>query len=359
MLPSTQTIWRTRILAAGIVASAGIGAVCADSAKRDDAAAPMAQWLVINRSISASSATWHTWRVDYRLRNQSNKAISLAPGEFQAQVEGFVSNSRVPTHSTARPARQALTGFKLTSAVAEIIPSGDESRRCRERLTAQAWPAALGAEPPPKPVAGDIEISPGDVLCVRLQLAHEHFLYGPYDALLGRRDVVLKLAAADIHDVLPLDDDRRVARSIPAWPSIESAPAEQRDRRTYLSPPESLHLSAHVPGRQSYQFAECPVQYATKMRLRYWYLIAPGTEGECRSRLIQYREAPSAWKILSEGEQEQSLTTVGRWTCVERVFRTEPEATSLRLEFRVLGDVGELWVDDIALEPVDEDRNRP
>jgi hypothetical protein len=44
---------------------------------------------------------------------------------------------------------------------------------------------------------------------------------------------------------------------------------------------------------------------------------------------------------------------VGRWVHVERIFRTEPEATTLALDFRIVGaDVGELWIDDVLLEPV-------
>jgi hypothetical protein len=90
------------------------------------------------------------------------------------------------------------------------------------------------------------------------------------------------------------------------------------------------------------------------MRLRYWYLIAPGTEGECHARISQHRDA-SIWKALPEGEYEQCLKTVGRWVRVERIFRTEAEATTLMLEFRIVGsDVGEMWVDDVTLEPLDE-----
>jgi hypothetical protein len=48
------------------------------------------------------------------------------------------------------------------------------------------------------------------------------------------------------------------------------------------------------------------------MRLRFWYLIAPGTEGECRARLGQYKDTPTTWKVLTEGTHEQYLTTVGR-----------------------------------------------
>ncbi len=51
------------------------------------------------------------------------------------------------------------------------------------------------------------------------------------------------------------------------------------------------------------------------------------------------------------------MKTVGRWTKVERIIQTESEATTLRLEFQIVGEteVGEMWIDDVSLEPVDCD----
>ena len=48
------------------------------------------------------------------------------------------------------------------------------------------------------------------------------------------------------------------------------------------------------------------------------------------------------------------MKTVGRWTKVERIIQTESEATTLTLEFKIVGetDVGEMWIDDVSLEPV-------
>ncbi len=85
------------------------------------------------------------------------------------------------------------------------------------------------------------------------------------------------------------------------------------------------------------------------MRLRFWYLIAEGTEGQCLARVAQYRDTPTAWKVLAEGAHEECLTTVGRWVKVERVLRTEPDATTLALDFRISNsDIGEMWIDDVS-----------
>jgi len=108
-----------------------------------------------------------------------------------------------------------------------------------------------------------------------------------------------------------------------------------------------------VPGNQYYRFPERPVRYSTRMRLRYWYFVAAGTEGDCRAHVAQYKETPSAWKGLSHSDREECLTEVGRWVRVEHVFRTEPDATTLALDFKITGsEVGEMWIDDVSLEPV-------
>src|SRR5262249_32031170 len=127
-----------------------------------------------------------------------------------------------------------------------------------------------------------LSLAPGDTLRVRLRLVHQHFLYGMYDPLLGRRTLDLRLGSVVLHESLPLDREHHVAQAPSTWTSI---PEEHRDTRQFVSPPDSLHLEAHVPGNQYYRFPEQPVRYSTKMRLRYWYLVAPGTEGECKARI--------------------------------------------------------------------------
>ena len=58
--------------------------------------------------------------------------------------------------------------------------------------------------------------------------------------------------------------------------------------------------------------------------------------------------------MLNNGLIEQCLKTVGRWTKFEGVIQIEAEATKLTLEFKIVGDteVGEMWIDDVSLEPV-------
>ena len=174
-------------------------------------------------------------------------------------------------------------------------------------------------------------------------------IYGDYDPLLAVRKVKLTLGSSVVQDVVALDQEQYVAHPKINWPD---PPEDRRDSHHALSGPDSLHLEAHVPGHHYYRFPGCPVRYSTKMRLRFWYLIATGTEGECRVRVAQLKDTPTSWRTLHGGGYEQALRVVGRWTKVEHVIRTEPDATTLTLEFQIAGDtdVGEMWIDDASLE---------
>jgi hypothetical protein len=296
---------------------------------------------------------WVYWRVDYLLRHDGPTALVVAPGEIAAEVDGWVSNSRCPGHARPRRSSLAMAGPAALSATADVLAAADETRSCRERATLQVWPVAETTPGPPataEPSA--LHLAPGATVRARLLLEHQHFLFGPFDPLLGTRTLVLRLGPARLQDSLPLDREQAVVQAPSTWHAL---PADRLDTRQFLSPPDSLHLEAHVPGNHIYHFPEQPVRYGTRLRLRFWYLVAPGTEGECRARIAQFRDAPTSYKALADGALEEPLPIVGRWVHVERVIRTEPEATTLRLDFRILGDaeIGECWIDDVALEPLD------
>jgi hypothetical protein len=301
---------------------------------------------IVERSVTQDQGSW---QIDYRLRHEGKTGIIVTPTEMLAKIEGWVSNSRIASHATPRWSSVVISGASGPSAAAEVITAADESQRCRERALLKVWTddGPPGATTEHQPI---LSIAPGAAVRVRLRLEHQHFLYGDYDPLLGHREVELRLGDSVVRDVLPMDREQHLAQPKYTWPA---PPEDRRDTRQFISAPDSLHLEAHIPGNQYYRFPERPVRYATKMRLRFWYLIAPGTEGECRARIAQYKDTPTAWKVLSEGGYEQALTTVGRWVRYERVFRTEPDATTLALDFRISGsEVGEMWIDEVSLEPV-------
>ncbi len=320
---------------------------------RINPAPALARLAVVERVLAQDQGDW---QVDYCLRYNGPTRLVLPPAEVGARVEGWLSNSKVVVHANPRRAEAAVAGESGPTAFAEVIASPDESRRCRERVVLRLWsgPASgvsaspRGADPEP---LGTVSVEPGGLLRVRLRLEHQHCLYGDYDPLLGRRELELKLGAATFRDALPLDREQYQARPRDTWPE---PPDDHKDTRHFVSGPDSLHLDADVPGNNYYRFPERKVRYSSRMRLRFWYLIAPGTEGEFKARIAQYRESPNAWKVLSDGGSELTFKAVGRWTVVEKIIKTEAEATTLALDFRITpSDVGEVWIDDVSLEPLD------
>jgi len=312
------------------------------------------------------------WVIDYRLRHTGQTGVIITPEEFGVKVEGWVSNSRVASHAVPRWSSLVVSRSLELSAVSEVNGAVEESQRCRERLVVSVWTEDQGqARPSPGARAGvgsaasptgvlmsaepatvlPLSLGPGATMRVRLRLEHQHILYGDYDPLLAVRAVELTLGSAAVRDLVPLDREQYLAQPKFTWPE---PPEDRRDTRHAVSGPDSLHLEADIPGHQSYRYPERPVRYNTKMRLRFWYLIAAGTEGQCCVRVAQYKETPTSWRMLHAGDFEQCLKTIGRWTKVERTVQTESEATTLALEFKIVGEieVGEMWIDDVSLEPV-------
>jgi hypothetical protein len=346
-----------------------------DPARADEAG--VSPFEVVSRSIVQDQGDW---QVDYRLRHVGPSGLTATAEDVSIHVEGWVSNSRIPGHAVPRKLSLTTSGPAGLQGVADLITSDDEEQRCRERAAVRIWAEDVAGNPAGRALSSEgnrenpgqsqghddagtsaptLSLAPGMTFRVRLRLEHRHVVYGTYDPLLGLRHLELAIGAARLSDVLPLDREQHVAQ--PARNAFE-IPDDRRDTQYYLSAPDSLHLAAHIPGNAFFRFPEVPVRYGTKMRLRFSYLIAAGTEGTCRARITQYKDSPIAWKVLADGRREQVLPTVGRWTQVEIILRTEFDATTLALDFRIEGpevEAGELWIDDVSLEPLGAPRLDP
>jgi hypothetical protein len=323
---------------------------------------------LVDRAVTQDQGAWI---IDYRLRNAAHTGVIITPDEIGLKVEGWLSNSRVASHAVPRWSSLIITGHVDSTAFSDVINAVDESQRCRERLTISVWgerrsrsdssssskrvETPTTATSPPTGSASVplslVSLGPGDMIHLRLRIDHQHVLYGDYDPLLGSRTIEVSVGASVIRDLLSLDREQYLAQPKYTWPE---PPVERRSTRHFVSAPDSLHIEADVPGHQSYRFQERPVRYNTKMKLRFWYLIAAGTEGECRVRVGQNKDTPLAWRQLHEAGFEERLKTIGRWTKYERIVHTEPEATRLILEVKIAGEieVGEMWIDDVSIEPL-------
>jgi hypothetical protein len=325
--------------------------------------------VLVERTVTQDQGTWV---VDYWLRYTGQTGVIVTRQEIASRVEGWVSNSRLTSHSVPRQSSLIIARGLEPTAVSEVIAAVDESHRCRERLCISVWTEdhsesgrSLGGRGGVETRANSVlvptsaesavilplSLGPDATVRVRFRLEHQHILYGNYDPLLAVRIIALTLGSATIRDVVPLDREQYLAQPKFIWPD---PPKHRRDTRQAVSGLDSLHLEAYIPGHQYYRYPERPVRYNTKMRLRFWYLIAAGTEGECHVRVAQFKDTPTSWRILHNGGFEECLNTIGRWTKVEHVVQTEPEATTLTLEFKIVGEinVGEMWIDNVSLEPV-------
>jgi hypothetical protein len=309
------------------------------------------------------------WVIDYRLRHTGSTGVVIAPEEVAVKVESWVSNSRVASHAVPRRSLLAIPHGPELTATGEVIAAADEAHRCREKLICQLSvdrgagcvdTDGGGSRSTKGPTTDNgqratdkrpISLAPNEIVHVRLRLEHQHVLFGAYDPLLGVRAVEITLAGQTVGDLVPIDREQYLAQPRFSWPE---PPEDRRDTRHSVTGPDSLHLEAHVPGHHYYRYPDRPVRYSTPMRLRFSYLIAAGTEGECRVRVAQYKDTPTSWRMLNGAGFEKCLKVVGRWTKVEHVFTTDAEATTLALDFRIAGDtdIGEMWIDDVRLEPV-------
>ena len=329
---------------------------------------PRPSLTLVDRAIGQDQGAWV---IEYRLRNVAGAGLIVTPEDIRLKVQGWVSNSRVASHAVPRWSSVIITPVVDPTASSEVINAVDESQRCRERLAISVWgegrprlgssSAVRSVEPPPalaSPAAGlallplaPISLGPGEKMHLRLRIDHQHTLYGDYDPLLGVRTIEMTLGKSIVRDTLPLDREQYLAQPKYTWPE---PPEERRDTRHFVSAPDSLHLEADVQGHQSYRYQEQPralqhqdevaILVPNRRRHRRRVPGAPRAKQRHATRL----------RPLHEAAFEERLKTIGRWTKYELIVQTEPEATRLILEFKIVGeiDIGEMWIDDVNLEPL-------
>ena len=302
---------------------------------------------------------WLTWRAEYRLRNASDEPLLVDPAAIACTVEGWASNSRGDGHGLPRRADHALGAGSAFESIAVLNDAQSVTRNCLERATLQVWPGDESS--PPEPAAGSscpmptapFKVVPGAVLCARLRLEHQHNLHGPVEPLLGSRELTLQIGPSCFRDTIPMERPGAAAGPIDR---LEAVPEDRLDHRYYRSAPGSLYLDAALPGLRSYQFRDLQVRRDAPMRLSFCYLRASDSAGMARAELKQYHDVPHSYRALTEAKHVEVLDRDGEWVRVVHTFQTRPEATTVQLKF-ILDCEGNgpaaLWIDDVALEPLD------
>ena len=318
---------------------------------------PERRWSLVHRVIAQDQGDW---QVDYRLRLDSGPAAALAAGDLAATVDGWVSNSRVPSHAVPRRSTPKVDGAAGGTSAHEVIASPDEAKQCRERLVLRAWSAAA-AEPPPRPKnappnAPDplaaVEIAPGGVLCVRHPARARTLPLRPVrPAPRATARSSSGSARRPSATPCPLDREHYIAQAKATWPE---PPEDRRDTRHFISGPDSLHLEAHINGNQYYRFPDRPVRVRDADEAQLLVPDRPRRRGRVPRQGLAVQGGPQRVPDPPGRAPRTSATaSIGRWTKVERIVRTEPEATSVALDFKICNnaDIGEVWIDDVKLEP--------
>jgi hypothetical protein len=347
--------------------------------------------IAVTRSAYQSDAKWV---IDYTVKNTSPAPVQLATANVRVKVDGWVSNSNVPGHGLPRFSLIEGGGIVKT-AQSEVIKHSDTAQQCQEKMSLsilqngkpvkpgtqtvtlppepdnvntggddgenEEMKMARGEEPPPqprqppapkteeKPADTTVTIPGGEEVILRITLQHMHEMYGDLDPLLGTRSCHVDfdkmgnwsdaaIECVDPHVVVP-------AVSIPE-------PGEDhRDKRYFVSAPDSLYLAADIPVLKNYNVKEQSVRYSWKYRVRFYYLVATGGDGESRVRIKQAHDTPNSWKPLSDSNVDEKLK-VGRWYLFDKIVRTQANANMLTVEFRITDEIGETWIDNLTIEPL-------
>ena len=306
--------------------------------------------ILINRQINQEGGSW---QITYKLKYCGSESIELASSDMDFQYEAWVANSSSPKHSIPIKSELRFSLVEINSGQSKLINNSNDHQRCRERVSISF---STNPEQENKPFKGrmywiPLKLVPQQEFWCYINLDHEHFLYGNYDPLLGERSIKVRFGGIYFLDKIPLDYNNYF---IQPKIRLSEIPKERRDSRQFRSAPDSLLLAADVPGYQYFRFDDIPIKYGTELKLSFYYLVAHGTEGFCHARVMEYQDTPNAWYRLDGGFDEQ-LTSQGRWRKFEQIFRLRNETTTIAIDFRIIGaDIGEMWIDDVILEPIEK-----
>ena len=309
----------------------------------------------------ADSLPISRWVIAYTVQYNGDDPINPSACDINLKYEAWVANSSCPSHGIPKKSHAEFNLAQANPFLATVIDSSNDKRKCKENIFLGITKQIEDVDLPTlvRSAFLPINLKKGDRLKIFLICAHDHFLYGTYDPLLGEREIEITIAGNTIKDTISLNQELSPARTVV---KLSTPPKERMDDRQFRSAPDSLYLAADVPGFQYFRFDDIkPIRRRTEFKLSFSYLIAVGTEGTCHARIMEYQDTPNAWYRL-DGGFDQQLPLQGRWQKFEQTFRALDDATTIALDFRIVGaNVGELWIDDLELVPVYDknDRDKP
>lgn len=319
-------------------------------------------WTISERTIQQVGGSWE---IDYVLRNNTKAPVEIIVPTLQFRLEGWVSNSRVPGHNIPVHSKIKVDGD--TSSESRICYSDSEEFKCEEKVLFYLWKKEnrdykkqrealrwAGVEPL---YFKKMVVRCGEEVRFFLVIHHNHSVYGLQDPLLGNiklygvfgiplRDKLVFDSFVPQGDKFIFDSDKKEYS-----PMIWKVPEDRKDATFFLSSPDSLCISAHIPGNQYFRFQERSVRRGTRLKVRFYYYIAHGSLADFHFRSAQYKDTRTAWKVLSEGSEDEHLKIIGKWTLFEKIINLEDKCNTIAFDFRLKEeDVGEAWVDDFTCD---------
>src|SRR4051812_5622377 len=92
-------------------------------------------WKIAEKSAVADKGNWE---INYKLKNSTNKPITVLSEKLNFNLEGWVSNSIVPNHGTPRYSKMRVVGWDYDHKI-DLYASQDEDLRCQEKISLTFW----------------------------------------------------------------------------------------------------------------------------------------------------------------------------------------------------------------------------
>ena len=313
---------------------------------------PADRAVVLDRHVGQLGGRW---TIRWRLRWRGPGDLLLDPNRLALDYQAVVSNPECPGHGLPRPsrARLGLAGPDAAESSSDVIASKNPNLRCRERLT---WSVALDGGPTVRPGATPVRVPVGGVVVVRLNLVHDHPVYGHWLALLGRRDIEVNLGPLRLGDRVDL---RRVLdHTVP--PSTWTPPKPVwRDTLTYHSPPHSWGVFPGKDARNTLTLTDIPVRFSTRYELAFWARVDVDKGSRFDVRVQQMQAAPHHYKNMP-GTHAVTLPRDDRWHPHRLVWTNGPHTNRVMIQFKFVGATfGGAWIDDLQLRPLPPPRRAP
>lgn len=306
-----------------------------------------------------SQSLRQAWILIYELRNDSDSPVIFNDPDLEVSIDGWLSNSTVPGHES--PAFHTMTLASFSPTVSKAFSSASKPVTCKNQVTFwysdhESFPIIL------KPISSDLDprirdplpplqrINPHGTVKITIQIDHFHDGIGAFEPLIGDYNIVFKLNRGDIKLVDRFNSfnyyhkynpGRKFDRSIEGVVSYEQ----------FVSAPHSHFLSCtmEVP---TLRFSSKVLRPGSRQKLSFYYLIANGGQSPlvlniAHVQMIKDHHLPPYEDIVD-------LKEVGHWQYFEKIFTVHPFANSLGISFELNGEIGDAWVDDLKLEPVED-----